>query len=135
MESRTLESVFAEVRESDPPASLSLRIAAAIARARRRRAMTRALLESLCSMVSAAALAEAVRYAVNEAYLSGFLDYAHFLATDTRVAAAAWQQFALSLIESLPAISLIFFFAALFALVWSASHALYNVRAYRHAAA
>ncbi|MGH7141678.1 MAG: hypothetical protein ACREGH_03540 [Minisyncoccia bacterium] len=131
MQARSLTSAFAEIHEPEPPSGLYARILTALARARRRRAMRAAVVEGALSLLSATALFEAARYAAAEAYLSGFLDYVHFIATDTGLFATAWKQFALSLIESLPGVSLIFIFAALFALVWSVSHTLQNVRTLR----
>ena len=103
----------------EPRASLYASVMERIATARRRAARIRASLFGALALVSALLLVPAVQYAAEQFYASGFYDYLTLIISDRGFVLAYWQQFALSLVESLPSLALLLLLPIVFALVYS----------------
>jgi hypothetical protein len=108
------------------PLGLKSRIFARLALAKRRRARTRFALQSLVFFFSGVSLVPLAQYAGSEFYASGFYDFATLLFSDRVAVLSSWQEFTLSLLESLPSIALLLMAAALITLVWSLRRAVIN---------
>ncbi len=128
MERATAGIRLSELERAAAPRGLYEAVLANIAKLERRGAAARAAALLATTFVSATLLFETLSYAAREFYLSGFSEYLDLLMTDHDAVLASWREFALSLAESLPALPLALFFAALFVLVWSLSRAVPNIR-------
>ena len=122
-----LDRLFKEIPERRPSPALLQRIVMRVALARRRRAYLRGLGAGMAAAVSIVGLFISVRYALDEIYLSGFAQYAELLMGNVALAGNLWQQFAWSLVESVPIVSLVLCAASAAALLWSLSRMIRSV--------
>jgi hypothetical protein len=107
----------------EPKAGLYQSILARIAYVERRSARVRTVLFSILAVLSGAALVPALRYAAEQFYASGFYDYLTLILSDHTLVLAYWQQFSLSLLESLPSLALLLLVPITFLLVYSVRRA------------
>ncbi len=103
----------------EPTPGLYQAIVLRIAAAKKHAARVRTSLFGVLALVSGLALVPAVQYAGEQFYASGFYDYLTLIVSDRGFVIAYWQQFALSLVESLPSLSLLLLLPLVFALVYS----------------
>jgi uncharacterized membrane protein len=90
----------------NPPEGLLEAVFARIELAKVRAARLRLAVSSVVASVALAALYPALRFAAQEFSASGFSDYLSLILSDTSALAAHWQEFALSLVESIPVFSI-----------------------------
>lgn len=90
-----------------------------IALARQRSARVRTALFSVLALASATLLVPAAQYAAEQFYASGFYDYLTLIISDRGFVLAYWQQFSLSLVESLPSLALLLLVPIVVALIYS----------------
>ncbi len=98
------EQLFQPASNLSLPAGLAQTIWAKIQRRQQQRLRARLTLLSASILGSGLTILATARYAVSEIYQSGFLQYASVLFTDSHIALQHWQEFALSLLESLPVV-------------------------------
>ena len=115
-------------QDAEVPTGLYDAVLARIVAWERRGALLRAAGLGCVAVLSVVGFLQALSYAADELYLSGFAEYARLFFTDHDVVSASRQEFASSLIESLPAVPLILLCGALLLLVWSTARAARDVR-------
>jgi hypothetical protein len=108
----------------EPAKGFLERVISRIDSARRQQARLRCAALSVSSFVFGILLVPLFQYAAQEFYTSGFYDYASLFFSDRTSIAASWQEFCMTLVESLPSAALLFLFVAIFALVWSLRRAI-----------
>ncbi len=113
------EKIFSTLREIHPPAELASGILMRIGTLQQRSRRRRYIASVIAAWVSALAAIPAFGYAVTEISHSGFGQYAGLLFSDGASVLAAWQDYTLLLVETLPWASLTVTFASFFALVAS----------------
>ncbi|MDE1924632.1 MAG: hypothetical protein KGH79_00405 [Patescibacteria group bacterium] len=121
-------TLFTLLAEATPPRGLYEAILARIEEAKRTQARVRSGIFGIVAVLSGAALVPAVQYALAQFYASGFYDYASLLLSDRSLALTYWREFSLTLLESLPALALLFVIPLVVALVWSLSRTIKTAR-------
>lgn len=113
---KTKAFVFAPI---DPPEHLFPRILTHISLLEQRAARVRFALFSGTTLISFLIVIAALRYAWGSFAQSSFSAYASLLSSDGSVLLLYWKEFAFSLIESLPLMSITILLAAIFTLLLS----------------
>lgn len=108
----------------EPPKGLEKRIMTRINAERMRLARVRAWIFGSTSAVSFGFSLWAVIYLVNSVKETGFWQYFSLLFSDKGAVLAYWRELSLSLIESLPILSLIIFLVAAGFFIWSFANVL-----------
>ena len=88
----------------------------------------RIILFCLGFVVSAAAFVPAFRWLQTDLSNSGFLQFFSLLFSDFKIVATYWQSFLMSLLETVPAISLAVFLAAVFVFLESLNFLAKNIK-------
>lgn len=91
---------------SEPAANLAERVILSIRLAERRKAIREEIVFSLASLLSLAGFIAAVRSTIQAVYASGVSEILSLLFSDFQLMVSNWKYFTLSLVESLPAMSL-----------------------------
>jgi len=120
------ERLFQQLCPVEPPERLLAHIQKRIAAEGRRMAHRRVFLLGGIALVSLAALVPAAQYVVKEFYRTGFYEYLSLLFSDSGSLSAYWQEFLLSLAESLPLVASIAFLSVLLTFLGSAKFAIRN---------
>ena len=115
-----------------PPHDLQSRILGHIWRAQRRNAWVRISVLSTGALFALALLIPAVRYTAAELYTSGFFEFAAILAKSPFAFSALWQEYALALLESIPALALILVLAAMGSFVWTTARLTRSIKEVRN---
>jgi hypothetical protein len=106
--------------DSGPSVEILDRTLSKIARLERRRFLTHRLASPIAGLVASASVAIYALYAFWDGALrSGTVDFLRTAAADWHGALAAWQDLALSIIETLPIAQLALACAAIFAFLWT----------------
>lgn len=113
---KNYEQLFGRLDKREPPAGLLERIMLRIAEERRRRVQMRTAVFGVLSLVALAALVPAWRELNSEITQSGFSQFASLIFSDGAALAAYWQDFAFSLLESLPVFGMVAVLGVLLAL-------------------
>lgn len=108
------EKLFACLEITEPPEGLLARTLDRLEKAKQRRAFKRLTLFSLGLIASATALVPLGRMFYVEVSASGFWQFFSLLFSDFGAVMAVWQNFILTLLETLPVFSLAGFLAAIF---------------------
>jgi hypothetical protein len=106
----------------EPPKGLAGRVLAMISMEEKRMAKVRTWIFGSASVASFGLSLWAVIYLVESVKQSGFWQYFSLIFTD-KVALTYWRELSLSLVESLPIVSVIVFLAAVGFFIWSFSKA------------
>ncbi|HEY5383157.1 MAG TPA: hypothetical protein VIJ88_01215 [Candidatus Paceibacterota bacterium] len=112
-------SLYQCLHTLEPKAGLYQAVLERIAYAKRRSARVRAGFFSALAICSGAALVPAMQYAAGQFYASGFYDYLTLIFSDRSLVLTYWQQFSLSLVESLPSLALLLLLPIIFLLAYS----------------
>ncbi|MCL5733759.1 MAG: hypothetical protein M1334_03870 [Patescibacteria group bacterium] len=112
----------------DAPEGLSERILSNIKEKERRADLWRATFYSALSAISVSLLYFSSSFAVGEFYRSGAAQILSLLFSDFQSMVANWQDFSLSLAESLPVLPLVYMILSVSALIIFAALAITNVR-------
>ena len=110
---RDIQHLFRRLRTLTPPPHLFATVVArihAVAHARARRLLWEA---GVFGVASLGALVATGIQVVHQASATGFFQYLSLAISDSGVAAAHWQQYGLSLVETLPLTMLVFTLASL----------------------
>lgn len=83
---------------------------------------------SLIFVISAIAFFPAIIFLASEIKNSGFLQFASLAFSDFEIVKTYWQNFALTILETLPALSLALFLAILFTFLQSIKSLLKNIK-------
>ena len=104
---KKLEQSFSRISPPEPSGDLMERIMAGISKEKKMMAIKRKIaVFSICSFASIAALIPVLSTAKNDIARSGLAEMLSLAFSDPAVIAGAWNQFAFSVLESLPAISI-----------------------------
>jgi hypothetical protein len=112
----------------EAPAGLHASVMLRVANAKRRAAQVRTLVFGLCTTLSLVLLIPVLQYTSEQLYASGFYEYLSLIASDRALVLTYWQEFSLSVLESLPSLALLLLLPVVAALVWSATRLVRNVR-------
>jgi hypothetical protein len=115
--SQDYEKLFSHLRQPKVPDSLLSGIITSIRRAERRRAAERLILFFPLSIGSLIALYFTFRSTWAASAESGFFSYLSLLFSDFQVVITHWQNYSLSLLETLPAISISLSLASILLLI------------------
>lgn len=109
------EKLFAHLTPVAPPENLFFKIMQGIKKEQRLSAVKQRLIFfSSGVVVSLVAFIPIFRSAKTALFESGFLQFLSLIVTDFGAVAASWQNFVMSLLETIPAISLAMLFTAVF---------------------
>ena len=120
------ERLFQQLHPVEPPSRLLAHIQEQVAVEERRMARRRVFLLGGTALVSLVALVPATQYVAKELYRTGFYEYLSLLFSDSASLPTYWQEFLLSLAESLPLVASIAFLAVLLTFLGSAKFAIRN---------
>ena len=110
------------------PERLYRAIIARVEYLRRRNAALLAGTQFVTAFVAGLGAIEMTLYAINEAYLSGFLEYVKLLMSDSDVTFSSWHAFAYSLFATAPALPAALVCVLLLACVVALARGVSNVR-------
>jgi ABC-type spermidine/putrescine transport system permease subunit I len=123
------EQLFAYLKTPEPPAGLFDRTMRRIRKEQRLLAIKwRLAIFSVASLISLVALIPTFKMAQTGLNESGFIQFFSLLLSDSGVVITYWQSFVLALLESLPAVSLALFLAAVFASLESVKLLIQNIK-------
>lgn len=120
--------VDALISGTQAPQDLLARVLARVALARRRTARLRLAALSLGLLTTSLALIPAFSYTAHEFAASGFATYLSVLFSDSSVALSYWRELSLSLVESLPSVSLLILASLISVFLWSLRKAVRHAR-------
>lgn len=103
----------------EAPAGLYQAILSRVAYAKRRAARIRTVLFGVLALTCAVLLVPVLQYAAEQFYASGFYNYLTLIISDRGFVFTYWQQFTLSLLESLPSLALLLVIPVVGALMYS----------------
>jgi predicted nucleic acid-binding Zn ribbon protein len=83
---------------------------------------------SIITITSLAAIVPATLSLFHQFGQSGFTQYASLVISDSGILAGYWKQFAVTLVESIPGVSLAVVLVVLLVLVWSARSAIRQIK-------
>ncbi len=104
---------------NEAPSGLYAAILLRIKAAQLRAARVRTGLFGALALLSLVALVPALQYTAEQFYASGFYDYLLLIVSDHSLVLTYWQQFALTLIESLPSLALLLLVPVVVVLLYS----------------
>ncbi len=113
------QQLQAYLHSVEPAPGLYQAIMLRINAAKRRAARVRTSIFGTLALASGLLLVPAMQYAGEQFYASGFYDYLTLIISDRGFVLTYWQQFMLSLLESLPSLALLLILPLVFALVYS----------------
>lgn len=113
------EKLSAHLGPNEPPAGLLDKIMARIRQEQSRIIARRLILASVALFASLGAFIPAINFLQKEFAQSGFWEFLSLIFSDLRTVIANWQDFGFALLESLPAMGLVAFLAALLVALWS----------------
>jgi hypothetical protein len=125
---KNYKQLFEGLRAFEPPKNLHANILAHINMARVRAARIKAVLFGLTTLLSFIALIPAFTYLAQQFQQSGFHQYLSLIFSDGSVVLSYWQDYALSIVESIPFTETIIFLCVLFVLLGSARLVVRNAR-------
>lgn len=111
-----------------PSERLRQHILTHISREERRRARIYVLASAVAILLSLSGIVTSVQYVVQALYWSSSYAYLSLLLSDTDIVFANWQEFSLSLLESIPVIGILLSLIAAFALLVSIRTLANNLR-------
>ncbi len=124
------EKLFTHIDYKEPPSGLLDKIILHIYSERRRQVLrTRIVLFGTLSFVAIAALVPAWQGLQSGISQSGFLQFISLIFSDSAVVITYWQNFALSLLESLPALEAAAVLGAIFAFLFSLKFLIRDINA------
>jgi len=113
---KNYQKIFNHFVAPELPEGLFDKIMNRIRKEQRLSALRRRLIfSSLGLIASVAVFIPALKVVQRELYQSGFLQFVSLLFSDFEIIIVYWQNFVISLLESIPAMSLTIFFVAIFA--------------------
>lgn len=115
----------------EPPADLFDKVMHAITREYRRFLAIRISAAVFVGAGALYAILSAGRELLEELAESGFLQYGSLIATDFRTVAASWQDYSITMLESLPVVTLFVFCALALILVVAINYSIYYLSALR----
>ena len=110
---QSYQKLFSKISQLEPPADLAEKILHYLGKERRSAVRRRLVLLTCLMLISAAALLPTGQMARTELSQSGFWQFLSLIFSDFKLIQNFWQSFLLSLLETLPALSLALFLAAL----------------------
>ena len=116
------------INNSEPSPELFLKIMKRIRREERILAFKKIGLLSVISLASVVAFVPAIKMLVQEAQSSGFVQFASLAFSDFEVLKAYWQNFALTILETIPAVALALCLAILLTLLQSIKSLSKNIK-------
>ena len=115
-----VERVLHSIPQEDLPVGLFSAVLLAILQERKRTARIKFGIPAFIAAVSLISSVAAAQYALAAFSQSTFINYVSLAFTDTGAIASYWQDFSLSLIESVPVAALAVLLAFVFVLIYSA---------------
>jgi len=125
---KNYKQLFERLQSFEPPKALHANILARINVARTRAARIKSVLFGLTTVLSFAALIPAFTYLAQQFQQSGLYQYLSLIFSDGEVVLSYWQDYALSIVESIPFTEIIVFMTVLFVLLGSAKLVVKNIR-------
>ncbi len=123
------KNVFAHIARKEPSSALYNRIIARIEREERKTgAYARIVFFGVAALVSVAAFVPAAQELYAEFSQSGFIQFLSLLFSDTGVIALYWQDFLMSLAETLPVFGIMGVAASMFVMLLSTRYLVNDVR-------
>lgn len=122
------ERLFDGLRRADPPARLLSAIITRINIAKRRTAIIKFALCSSASFLSSLVIVVACVWAAQSFYETGFEEYVRLMVSDSALVATYWQDFILSLVESLPILEVALLLLATLSFLGFARLAIRNIK-------
>ncbi|MCX6785999.1 MAG: hypothetical protein NTZ18_04075 [Candidatus Komeilibacteria bacterium] len=126
--SETLEKLFSLINSAEPPSGLLEKILARLAKERQLSLRKRLVVFSAFTALSAVAIFLSIKTAQTRAGESGFWQFFSLLFSDFATIKIYWQNFALSLLETLPVTSLIMVLAAILIFLESLKSLFKNIK-------
>lgn len=122
-----IENVLRHIRQEDPSVGLFNAILLRIAQERVRAARIKFGIPAFVAAVSLIGSVSAAQYAISAFSQSAFMEYLSLASSDSVVVMAHWQEFLLSLAESIPFMGTTVALGLLFALLYSVRLMLRNI--------
>lgn len=123
------KKLFSNLNQAEPPHQLYLNIISRIELETARTARTRFILFSAVTLAALIAVIPAFQYALQEFTRSGFSQYLSLIFSDGGTMLAYWQEFTLTLAESLPIFGPALFLSVIFILLGSLKLTMENMGA------
>ena len=125
---KTCRNLFNVLEEKTPPAHLEGAISKRVSELASRQKKQRFVFSALLSLASFAGIVEAIIRLVQSATKSGFSQYLSLLFSDSSIFFSYWKEFGLSLLESLPLVSITLLLSVALVFLWSGARVLKNAR-------
>ncbi|MDD5050690.1 MAG: hypothetical protein PHV93_03035 [Candidatus Pacebacteria bacterium] len=125
---KTYRNLFNNLSEKTPPQGLCLSIIKKVRSIQSRNAKIRFTLSSIVTLVSLGGIFESILKLIESSNQSGFSQYFSLIFSDSTLFFSYWKEFGLSLVESLPLVSLVFLLGIVVVFLWSGARALKDAR-------
>lgn len=125
---RTYNQLFESLPDIDPPMDLEGTIIKIVRSEQKKLARIYFATQSIISGASLVGLIETGIYLLNSFKKTGFYEYASLIFSDPASLSNIWKEFIFSLVESLPALTLIVFLSVTTLFIWSLLKALRDAR-------
>ncbi len=121
---KTYRNLFNNLGTRDPSPQLSENIMKEVRRFENKKIRIRFILSSLIACASLGGIIESVLRLIQSSNQSGFFQYLSLLFSDSATFFSYWKEFAFSLAESLPLMSVVLLLSVVAVFLWSTSRAL-----------